>query len=259
MVSIVMPAYNEAEIIEQTVEEWHREVNEKLPGSELIVVDDCSTDGTGAVLAGLERRFPALRAVRPARNGGHGKALRFGFQHAGCEFIFQTDSDRQHLPREFWQLWERREDCDFVFGIRSTRQDGAFRVAVTRTMRLLNLVMWGSWIRDANCPFRLMRSKALASVLDRIPGDSFIPMVMVSIVARKMHFRIGEVAVTHLPRTGGQQSLKGMVKWFHVGRRCFYQLLRLRLSMGDFRQAPDSRLLGASSVAAQPEAPKPQS
>src|SRR6516162_8199389 len=98
MVSIVMPAYNEAEIIEAAVREWYGEVVAKLPGSELLVVDDCSTDGTGEALAALERELPALRAVRPPRNGGHGKALRFGFRHASRDLIFQTDSDRQHLP-----------------------------------------------------------------------------------------------------------------------------------------------------------------
>ena len=231
MVSIVMPAYNEAEIIEAAVREWYGEVVAKLPGSELIVVDDCSTDGTGEALAALERELPALRAVRPPRNGGHGKALRFGFRHAARDLIFQTDSDRQHLPEDFWKLWERRDRCDFVFGVRGSRRDGAFRVLVTRTMRLLNFAMWGEWIRDANCPFKLMRRRALETVLEKVPADSFIPMVMVSIVARKLGFRFEEVTVAHLPRTGGQQSLKGMMKWARVGRRCFSQLLRLRLSM----------------------------
>ena len=104
MLSIVMPAYNEHDIIGATVDEWYREVVSKIPGAELIVVDDCSKDGTGDVLRERAQRMPELRVVRPAQNGGHGKALRLGFQHARGEFIFQTDSDRQHLPREFWTL-----------------------------------------------------------------------------------------------------------------------------------------------------------
>ena len=231
MVSIVMPAYNEADIIRATVEEWVGEVVSRIPGAELIVVDDCSKDATGSVLDGLALQLPQLRVVRPPQNGGHGKALRLGFQQARCEFIFQTDSDRQHLPAEFWKLWELRADADFVFGVRSTREDGRFRLFVTRTMRLLNLLTWGIWINDANCPFKLMRAGALRAVLQEIPGDSFIPMVMVSILARRMRFRFCEVAVTHLPRTGGQQSLKGVLKWMRVGGRCFAQLFRLRLNV----------------------------
>ena len=236
MVSVVMPAYNEADIIEASVREWHEEVIAKLPGAELIVVDDCSTDATGETLARLARELPGLRPVRPPQNGGHGRALRFGFRQTSCPYVLQTDSDRQHVPAEFWELWKRREGHDFVFGVRSTREDGSFRVIVTTTMRMLNLLVWGEWIRDANCPFKLMSKPALERVLDRIPEDSFIPMVMLSILVRKMAFRYAEVPVTHLPRRGGSQSLKGMVKWFRVGRRCFGQLLALRLS-GDFALA----------------------
>jgi hypothetical protein len=55
-------------------------------------------------------------------------------------------------------------------------------------------------------------------------------MVLVSIVARKMKFRVAEVEVEHLPRKGGTQSLKGLIKWVRVGVRCASQLLSIRLS-----------------------------
>jgi dolichol-phosphate mannosyltransferase len=231
MVSIVMPVYNEADIIAATVGEWCAEVTARLPGSELILVDDCSTDGTAKVLAGLAENYPCLRVLRPAKNGGHGRALRFGFPQATQDFVFQSDSDRQHLPGEFWKVWELRDTCDFVFGVRSTREDGAFREFITGSLRLLNFLIWGLWIADANCPFKLMRREPLQAVLAKVPEDSFIPMVMVSILARKMGFRVREVNVTHLPRRGGQQSLKGLLKWSRVSWRCAAQLARLRLSV----------------------------
>jgi glycosyltransferase involved in cell wall biosynthesis len=228
MVTIVMPAFNEQDIIERTVRDWHDQVVAKLPGAELLVVDDCSTDGTGAVLEKLATQLPAVRFVRPARNGGHGKALRFGFRQTKEEYIFQIDSDQQHLPSEFWELWMLREN-DFVFGVRKDRADGWLRVVITRTMRILNFAMWGIWIRDANCPFKLMRRDALESVLGNISEGCFIPMVEVSILARKMKFSVAEVSVTHLARRGGTQSLKGAMRWIRVGFTCAWQLLTLRL------------------------------
>lgn len=231
MVSIVMPAYNEGDQVETSVREWHDSVVSRLTGAEIIVVDDCSKDRTGEVLDALAHRLPSLKVVRPQRNGGHGKAVRLGMHHAARDFVFHTDSDRQHLPEEFWKLWELRNDADFIFGIRSQRRDGAFRVFVTRAMRLLNFMLWGRWVRDANCPFKLMRRSALEAVLQRVPPDSFIPMVMVSILARRLQFRVREVEVMHLPRTGGQQSLQGLVRWAKVGTRCASELIRLRLSI----------------------------
>lgn len=230
MVSIVMPAWNEAEIIEACVREWYDEVIAKIPGSELIVVDDCSTDATGKIVTALGKQLPGVRCLRPARNGGHGKALRVGFDNATQAYIFQTDSDRQHLPSDFWKVWELRDQADFVFGIRKQRADGAVRVVITRSMRILNFFIWGVWVRDANCPFKLMRREALAKVLAEIPRDCFIPMVLVSLLARKMGFHVAEAEVDHLPRKGGTQSLQGLVKWARVSWKCAAQVLSIRLA-----------------------------
>src|ERR1700722_17577886 len=175
MLSIVMPAYNEEAIIEKTVREWFEEVVSRIPGSELIVVNDCSKDKTGEVLARLAREIPSLRPQTPERNGGHGRALRYGFDQVTQDWVFQTDSDQQHIPSDFWRVWEQRETSDFVLGVRSTRADGPVRVFITTVMRLANLLVWGLWIRDANCPFKLMRRKPMETVMARIPRDSFIP------------------------------------------------------------------------------------
>ena len=230
MLSIVMPAYNEGEIIEATVREWHTVIS-LIPNAELIVVNDCSKDNTIQILNGLVAEFPSLRPVTPPQNGGHGKALRFGFKQARNEWIFQTDSDRQHIPEDFWKLWEVREQNDFIMGRRSTRADGWTRVAITTCMQLVNLALWGLWLRDANCPFKLMRRSKLEEFLPKVPDDSFIPMVMVSILCRKLKYRVAEVEVQHLPRLSGEQSLKGLWKWILVGYRCTKQLMKWRGSL----------------------------
>ena len=226
-----MPAYNEADLIETSVREWHTEVISRIEGAELIVVNDCSTDATGEILRKLARELPGLRPVEPPRNGGHGKALLFGFTHVTQPWVFQTDSDRQHLPAEFWSLWKLKDEFDFVLGTRRTRADGLVRATISTIMRLLNYLLWKTWIADANCPFKLMRRSALDRVLQRIPNDTFIPMVMVSVLARKMGFRVTEVMVTHMPRRGGTQSLKGVLRWARIGTRCARELARFRRTL----------------------------
>jgi dolichol-phosphate mannosyltransferase len=233
VISIVMPAYNEAEIIEQSVREWYEEVVRRIDGAELIVVNDCSTDKTAEILARLAVELPSLRPVTPERNGGHGKALLYGFQQTTQPWVFQTDSDRQHVPSEFWALWKVKDSYDFVFGARNSRADGPLRSGISTVMRVLNFVLWRSWIQDANCPFKLMRQTSLARVLQRIPEETFIPMVMVSVLARKMSFRVAEVPVTHIPRRGGTQSLAGLGKWCRIGFRCAKELATHRRSLRD--------------------------
>jgi dolichol-phosphate mannosyltransferase len=228
MLSVVMPSFNEAAIIEATVREWHAEVVSRIPDAELLVVDDCSTDDTATVVERLARELPGVRCLRLERNGGHGRALRHGFQNVSRPYVFQTDSDRQHRPSDFWSLWDLREQNDFVFGARAHRADGMVRIAITRAMRLLIWSLWRIWIRDANCPFKLMRAQALTRVLSEIPEDSFIPMVMVSILARRYGYRVREVGVAHLPRTGGTQSLKGLKRWIGVAKDCTRQMWNFR-------------------------------
>jgi len=225
-----MPCYNEAEIIEPCVREWHSEVVSRIPGADLLVVDDCSKDKSGEILDRLSHELPGVRWIRPERNGGHGKALRFGFEHISQPWVFQTDSDRQHLPCEFWKLWNSRHEWDFIFGVRTQRADGSFRKFITGAMRFANFAIWGVWVRDANCPFKLMKREALSTVLERIPKDSFIPMVMISILSRKMGFKIAEVPVSHIARKGGTQSLKGLMRWARVTTVCLRQLIALRFS-----------------------------
>lgn len=229
MLSIVMPAYNEAEIIEASVREWHDKVAAKLPGTELIVVDDASSDATADILESLEQELPGLRLIRSPINRGHGPSVRAGLLAARGDFVFQTDSDRQHLPEEFLLLWDRREEADFVFGVRKSREDGTFRIAVTFFMRSLMFALWGRWLRDANCPYKLMRREPMRKILDLIPEDSFIPMVHLAILSRKTGMRVIEVPVTHLPRRGGTPSLKGLARWGRVGLRCVGEMASLRL------------------------------
>jgi glycosyltransferase involved in cell wall biosynthesis len=228
--SLVMPAYNEAAHIERSVTEWYDEVVAAVPGAELVVVDDGSTDGTGALLDALARRLPALRVLRTPGNTGHGRAIRFGLERCDGDWVFQTDSDRQHAPADFWALWARRDDADFVFGRRTRRADGAFRAVVSTAMRVVNLLVWQRWIADANCPFKLMRREPLRALLAEIPADAFIPMVMIALLARRSGHRVREVAVRHFPRTAGHQSLAGLLTWARIGPRCLRELLALRLA-----------------------------
>jgi hypothetical protein len=118
-------------------------------------------------------------------------------------------------------------------------------------MRLLNLFIWGVWVKDANCPFKLMRRDALGKVLAKIPPGCFIPMVLVSILAREMKFGVAKVEVEHLPRRGGTQSLKGLLKWVRVSSKLAAQVLSIWLahrSYGLRRSAPIGTIVARNNA-----------
>jgi dolichol-phosphate mannosyltransferase len=233
--SIVMPAFNEADHIELSVTEWFDTVVATVPGAELVVVDDCSRDDTFVRLQTLAIRLPALRVLQTPVNMGHGPALRMGLEACRGEFVFQTDSDRQHTPEDFPAFWQRRHDADLLVGVRTTRADGAVRRVVSGVMRGINLLLWQVWITDANCPFKLMNRRLVGAVLPAVPQRSFIPMVMLCMLARKAGFRVLSLPVQHFPRRAGQQSLAGLARWARVGPQCALELLRLRMSVSALR------------------------
>ena len=209
-VSVVMPVYNEEEIIQQTVRDYHSEIVKQLPGSEMVIVDDCSTDGTPAILGKLERELEGIKVLKPERNGGHGKALRLAYENAKLSLIFHTDSDYQFDPEDFWKLYAEIEDHDLVIGYRAMRHDPLPRLVITNILRASNMAIFGFNIRDANSPFRLIRKECLEECLKVIDPEAFAPSIMLAITARSMGYRVKEIPVTHLPRLTGEVSIK---KW----------------------------------------------
>jgi glycosyltransferase involved in cell wall biosynthesis len=225
----VMPAYNEAENIEDTIKQWYPVV-EKLSaeGAEarLVIANDGSKDNTFAIMQGLKDNYPLFEPLDKP-NSGHGATVLYLYRYAinhDADYIFQTDSDGQTNPDEFWQMWQNREQYDFQIGYRKGRQDGGNRIFVTKTLRLVVWLMFHVWVTDANTPFRLMASSKLKPIMDVIPADYFLCNVAISAIAVKWNYKIGWYTITFKPRQGGVNSIN-MKRIFKIGRK----------ALGDFR------------------------
>ena len=211
-ICFVMPAYNEAENIEKTVEQWYpviESLSAEGMSSTLIIANDGSKDNTFQIMEGLKKKFPLFEPLDKS-NSGHGATVLYLYRYAveqGADYIFQTDSDGQTNPDEFWQMWENREKYDFQIGYRNNRQDGTSRVFVTKVLRIVVWLMFHVWVTDANTPFRLMRSDRLQKIMDVIPQDFFLCNVAISAIAVKWKYRIGWYNITFKPRQGGVNSI----------------------------------------------------
>ena len=218
---IVMPAYNEAENIEKTIGQWYPVV-EKLSSeghqAKLVIANDGSKDDTFSIMEQLRSKYPLFEPIDKP-NSGHGATIlllyRYAIEH-GADYIFQTDSDGQTNPEEFWQMWKERQMYDFQIGHRRDRKDGLSRVFVTRVLRLVVWLMFHEWVIDANTPFRLMHSDKLQKILNVIPQDFFLSNVAISAIAVKWNYRIGWYNITFKPRQGGLNSIN-MKRVFKIG------------------------------------------
>lgn len=229
----VMPAYNESANIEETIKQWYPVV-EKINNMQdceavLAIANDGSKDDTYQVMTNLKSggAFPLFEPINKP-NGGHGQTVLFLYRYAlehGADYIFQTDSDGQTNPEEFWQMFEHRHELDFQIGYRKGRQDGESRVFVTKTLRLVVWLMFHEWVTDANTPFRLMQKDKLKAIMDVIPSDYFLCNVAISAIAVKWHYKVKFYHITFKPRQGGVNSIN-MKRIVKIGWK----------ALGDFRK-----------------------
>lgn len=229
----VMPAYNESENIVETVKQWYPVVNKinNMEGCQAIlaIANDGSKDNTYQVMVDMKDggAYPLFEPLDKA-NGGHGQTVLFLYRHAlahGADYVFQTDSDGQTDPNEFWWMFEHRHEYDFQIGYRKGRQDGISRVFVTKTLRFVVWLMFHEWVTDANTPFRLMQKDKLKAIMDVIPQDYFLCNVAISSIAVKWHYKIKFYQISFKPRQGGVNSIN-MKRIIGIGWK----------ALGDFRK-----------------------
>ena len=220
-VYFVMPAYNEEANIEDVIKQWHpvcEKINETGDEAKLVIANDGSKDNTYGIMKQLQEKYPFLVAIDKP-NSGHGATVLYLYRYAienGANYVFQTDSDGQTLPEEFWQMWENKENFDFQIGTRGGRQDGGSRVFVTKTLRLVVWLMFHVWVKDANTPFRLLNIEKLKPILDIIPTDYNLANVAVSAIAVRWNYNIAWYPITFRPRQGGVNSIN-MKRIFKIG------------------------------------------
>lgn len=204
--SLVMPVHDEAGAIEDVVREWRAVLQRLGIRHELIVLDDGSRDGTGAVLDRLAAELPELRVLRHA-NRGHGPTILRGYREARGDWVFQSDSDGEIGAGDFEALWARRHQHDLIVGRRENRTAPLLRRAITATSRLSVALLFGRGIHDVNVPYRLVRRTALRQMVECLPDDLFAPNVILSGLAIRRGLRIAELPVEHRGRRQGRSSL----------------------------------------------------
>ncbi|TGY93691.1 glycosyltransferase family 2 protein [Petralouisia muris] len=226
---IIMPAYNEEENIHNAIAQWHPIAERISPDSRLVVIDDGSRDHTLQAAQNLKKAYPQL-IVLTKENQGHGATVLYGYKYAilkGADYVFQTDSDGQTLPSEFSVFWKNRRKCGLLIGCRIRRQDGLFRIFVTRVLQMALLISFRIPVRDANTPYRLMRCEELQKVLCLVPRNFFLSNVLITVIYTKQHLGVHYYPITFLERQNGRNSIN-MKKIIQIGSRAFCQFWRLR-------------------------------
>src|SRR5258705_13691709 len=199
--SIVVPLFNEV----STIDELHRRLTSVLfligIRSEIIYVDDGSSDGTAEALQVIEGRYEHVRVIRLARNYGQTAALAAGFDAAAGEVIVAMDGDLQHAPEEIPKLLAKLDEgYDIVSGWREQRVDNLWtRRVPSKIANWLMAKISGVSLHDFGTTFKAYRAPVIKRI--RLYGDlhRFIPAL-----ASWGGARIAEVPIATIPRPQNQ-------------------------------------------------------
>jgi glycosyltransferase involved in cell wall biosynthesis len=200
--SVVMPAYNEADTIGAIVPQ----VLAQRPVRELIVVDDGSTDGTWAKLEELAGEDWRVRLLRHTRNQGKGAALRDGLELATSPYVIIQDADLEYDPREYHLLLNPvlSDRADVVLGSRfagspSHRVLYYWHAVGNRLLTTLSNMCTNLNLTDMEACYKLFRREVLEHIRIEEPRFGFEPEIVAKVSRLKL--RIYEVAISYYGRT----------------------------------------------------------
>jgi glycosyltransferase involved in cell wall biosynthesis len=206
LLSILIPVYNERTVVERSLS---LVLSAPLPENmerELVIVDDCSTDGTSDILDRLASSEPRIHLFRQPVNQGKGAAVRTAIQKAQGDFCLVQDADLEYDPSEYMRLLRPLVDgnADAVFGSRylvsdQTRLLPYWHTVINKTLTLLSNIFSNLNVSDMETCYKVFRTDLLKSIPIRSNRFGFEPEITMKCSKRKL--RVYEVPISYHGRT----------------------------------------------------------
>ncbi len=200
--SVVIPVYNEAETIGTVI----RNVLSQRPVQQLVIVDDCSTDGTADKLQPLVQNEPRIKLVCHPFNQGKGAALRTGFSLATSPLIIVQDADCEYDPAEYYRLLVPilSGKADVVFGSRFASSEARrvlfyWHAVGNKVLTTLSNMATGLNLTDMEVCYKLFRREIIQNIKVEEDRFGFEPEITAKVARLKV--RIYEVAISYYGRT----------------------------------------------------------
>ena len=199
--SVVIPMFNEIDNVPLLWEELDAALAKVGRRTEIIFVDDGSTDGSAGAVQALMERDPRVRLLSFDANAGLTAAFNAGYAAARAPVVVTMDADLQNDPRDVELLLAALEGADAAVGYRVRRRDRWPKRISSRIANAIRNRLTGDRVRDSACSLRVMRRECLAAIPPFSGMHRFVPTLL-----RLAGHRVVEVPVHHRPRNLGQSK-----------------------------------------------------
>lgn len=204
--SIIIPAFNEAGSLSTLLGELSRELSRCTPDSEIIIVNNGSTDDTSWALENLSKDYPELRTIHIPVNQGYGNGILAGLSQAHGEVVGWMHADNQFNPKDLPVLYDKlvKEKLDVCKVVRLDRDESTWRKFQSRVYGAIFNLLFGGLLKDVNGSPKLFR-QAFLRELHPVSRDWFLdPEVMIKTIQRKG--KVGEVPIVWRARVRGKSK-----------------------------------------------------
>lgn len=197
--SVVIPLYNEEESVAELYAQISAVVEREGLDTEIIFIDDGSTDDSFEVLCALREQDSRVRVCQFRRNYGKSAALAEGFARARGAYVVTMDADLQDDPEEIPHLIDKLEQgFDLISGWKKKRYDPFIKRVTSKLFNFVTRTLTGVNLHDMNCGLKIYRNEVVKNVQIYGQRHRFIPVLAV-----QNGFRVGELVVTHHARKYG--------------------------------------------------------
>ena len=205
-VSVIIPAYNEAMGIRDTLVELEEFLNEDF---EILVIEDGGEDNTYEIVDELTKEYSNIRCIRHRRNKGYGSAIVTGCRHANGNIIAWYDADGQHRPEDLLAIISKmeKEDLDYCIGIRTkdSYQDKSRIIGKSILKRVVNFLAKEP-MADFNSGMRAFRKEVLIRYINLLPRR-FGASTVTSFIMQEENY-VGGGGPIHVRKRVGKSSVK---------------------------------------------------
>jgi len=216
-----MPTYNEAENLDRTVHATVTELERAAPGEHrILIVDDNSPDGTGAVADALAAELGSVEVLHRTTKRGLGHAYLEGFGRAlaaEAELVIEMDADFSHDPHYLDALVRAAADADLVLGSRyveggGVRDWGVLRRVISRGGGAYARTILGIKVRDLTGGFKCFRREVLEAIeLESVRSEGYVFQIELTYRALLAGFRVREVPIVFQDRAAGSSKMSAKI------------------------------------------------